>query len=196
MKTKLMCFEMYQKFEGLAVGCEQRRVREVFHEYCTWKLKLALFFGQCSHAAGCQRDSRRIQQYLLTSARPHLWPWDQYIRCVYQCGCNSKLTIWTKKSLQKNIYCIWLYRFRISADSFYCRESIYATPKREIRPNLHRIKTLKRRENVALFAPLLCFPPFFVCLVLFHRCEWSCFPPQLQPPIKVLTPDALHTSMQ
>lgn len=122
------------------------------------------------------------------------------LRSIYQMcismRLNSKLTIWTKKSLQKNIYFIWLYRFRISADSFYYWESIYATPKREIRLNPHRIKTLKRRKNVALFAPLLCCPAFSVCLVLLHRCEWSCFPPQLQPPIKVLTPDALHTSMQ
>lgn len=102
--------------------------------------------------------------------------------CICGLGTNisdayiSALVQWInnlhKKSLQKNIYFIWLYQFHISANSFIQRKHLHNSQRRNYTQSF---LILKRRKG-GPFAPLLCFPPFFVCLLLFHRCEWSCFP--------------------
>lgn len=107
-----------------------------------------------------------------TSAGPLPWPWHQYFRCLYQCACKinwqSAPKIFTKEhsfylTLSLSTYQpLALLRWRPLRSS---QKRIYTQP--------FPVKHLKRQKTQHLLHHFL---PFFVCLLLFHRYEWSCFP--------------------
>lgn len=179
---------------GLADGCEQRTVREAFHEYCIWKLKLACCFWPllpCHWVPGREPENSVIAPDLRRTASVTLTP-------IYQMRISMRLysefTICTKKLYKRTFT---LFDFITSAYQLLAllRRNHLRNSQRRNYAQPFLIKNLKSRKRDT-FCTSSMFSSF-LCLSLVISSIWmEPLPPQLQPPIKVLTPDALHTSMQ